>query len=231
MKTSYILLAILAVVTLTSMIATDVLLKQQYDKIDWRNPYQHFEKRSLPSAKHVVIEGTPINEIIVLQSADKPQALIEPGDVKFYRSQQQGDTLFVNFTPDYSGYKNSPRDDAGPEHRILIRLVLRLPTLQTLRAANSRLTVSDFTTDKLGIMLMNSRLRTHKLTISDAFSLTISQHSFAVLGTADRYTSVHASVQDSSGIYLNNTSVNTLTTDVSPKAEVQLRGQALKWLR
>ena len=60
-------------------------------------------------------------------------------------------------------------------------------------------------------------------------TLTEQRGSVAVLGT-DRYKSLRAVVRDSSGIRLNNTQTNAFTPDVSPRAEVQLRGQALRWL-
>ncbi|MVM37715.1 hypothetical protein GO730_09070 [Spirosoma sp. HMF3257] len=228
MKTSYILLAIIALITLMGMVATDVLLKQEYDKIDWRNPYQDFEKRSLPRVNHWVVEGTPANEIMLMHSADKPQALVAPGLVKFFRFRQQGDTAFVSFTPDYSGYQSEPRDEADRE--LSIRLVLWLPDWQTLRVENARLTLSEFKGNKLTIALRNSRLRTNKLIISDSFDLTASANSFAVLG-ADQYKSLRTIVQDSSGVQLNNTQTEAFTKALSPKAEIQVRGQALKWLK
>lgn len=228
MKTSHILLAIIAFVALTGMVATDVLLKQQYDKIDWSNPYQDYKKRSLPTAKHWVIEGTPTNEIIVVKSASTPQALIAPELAKFYQTRQQGDTVFVAFTPDYSGYQSRPRDAADRE--LYTAVVLRLPSLQTLRVKNGRLTLSELTKENLQVTLQNSRLRTDKLAITGAFDLTASQNSFAVLGP-DRYGSLQANIQDSSGVQLNDTQANTLTKQVSPKAEIRLRGQALKWLK
>lgn len=99
MKTSHILLALITVITLTGMVATDLLIKQQYDKIDWRNTYQDFKKQDLPNARHWVVTGTPTSEIIVVKTIDKPQALIAPDEVKFYRVRLQGDTAFVSFTP------------------------------------------------------------------------------------------------------------------------------------
>ena len=229
MKTSHILLALVAVVTLTGMVATNVLLKQQHDKIDWRDPYQNFEKRALPTAKHWVIEGSPINEIVVIKSTDKPQALVWQDAVKFYRTRQQGDTVFVAFTPNFGNYQNEPRSVAY--HQLGVGLVLRLPDLQTVRVKNARLTLSELTADKLTISLQESRLRTNQLKISDSFALTASQNSFAVLGPDDQYKSLQTVVQDSSGIQLNNVRTDAFTTQVSPKAEVQLRGQALKWLK
>lgn len=228
MKTSYILLAIIAIVTLTGMVATDVLLKQQYEKIDWKNPYQNFEQRLLPEAKHWVVEGTPTNEIVITKSTDKSQAFIEPDQAKFYRTHQQGDTVFVAFTPDYSGYHNEARNDA--DRRLGVKLVLQLSDLQTLQIRNARLTLLEFTTDTLAVDLQKSRLRTDKLKVSGLFTLNANQNSFAVFGP-DQYKSLHVIVQDSSGIQLNNTKADILTTNVSPKSEIQLRGQALTWLK
>ncbi|GAB3998332.1 hypothetical protein GCM10028807_45740 [Spirosoma daeguense] len=229
MKTSHILLAIILLVTLTGMVATDVLLKQEYQRIDWKNPYQSFVHRPLPGLKHYVIEGTPIGEIMLLRSTDKAEALIEPEQAKFYKTRQQGDTLFVSFTPEFSGYQGTPREDADYEKSK--HVVLRIADLKSLRVKDSRLTLTDFGTDTLSITLQNSRLRTNKLGVSKGFSINSSQNSFAVLGTEDQYNLLRAVVQDSSGIQLNNTSIKTFVPNVSPKAEIQLRGDALKWLK
>ena len=228
MKTSYSLLALIAVVTLTGMVATDLLLKQQYEKIDWRNTYQDFEKRDLPKARHWVIEGTPTSEIIIVKTIDKPQALIAPDKVKFYRVRLQGDTAFVSFTPDYSGYRNSPQNDAGRE--LGVQLVLRLPNVQALHVENARLTLAGLSTDSLTVSLFLSRLRTHRVTVSKNFALTVAQNSFAMLG-ADQYKSLQAVVADSSGMQLNDSRVDAFAKTVSPNAEIQVKGQALTWLK
>lgn len=229
MKTSYILLAIVAILTLTGMVATDVLLKQQYDKMDWRNPYQNFDKRSLPTVRHWVIEGTPNDEIVVLESIDKPQALIAPDYAKFYRMEQREDTVLVQFVPDYSGNRSEPRSAADRE--LSVQLVLRLPELQTLWIKDGRVTLSELKKDRLQITLQNSRLRTAGVGSLDSCSLIAGQNSFAVFGPTDRYGVLKAVVQDSSGIQLNNTLVENFTVQTSAKAEVRLQGQALKWLK
>lgn len=228
MKTSHILLALITVITLTGMVATDLLIKQQYDKIDWRNTYQDFKKQDLPNAHHWVVTGTPTSEIIVVKTIDKPQALIAPDEVKFYRVRLQGDTAFVSFTPDYSGYRNSPRDDAGRE--LGAQLILRLPSFQALTVNNARLTLSDLSTDSLTVSLSQSRLRTHKVAVSGRFRLNAAQNSFAMLGS-DQYKSLQAVVADSSGMQLNDSRVDAFVRTVSPKAEIQLKGQSLKWLK
>ena len=228
MKTSYILLAILALVTLTGMVTIDVLLKQQYDRVDWRNPYQNFETRSLPTARHWVIEGTPTAEIIVLESADSVQALIAPDFTKFYRTRQQSDTVFVKFTPDYSGDQGEPR--ASADYELTTQLVLRLPNIHTLRITDGRVTLSELRKDSLQVVLQNTRLRTAGVKVSGLFSLVAGRNSFAALG-ADQYKSLQATIRDSSGIWLNDTQVETFAMQAAPKADVQLKGRALKWVK
>ena len=228
MKTSYILLIVIALLTLTGMVATDVLLKQQYDRLDWRNPYQNFEKRALPTARHWVIEGTPNAEIIVLESADVPQALLAPDYAKFYRIQQRGDTVTVKFTPDYDGYGGSPRNDA--DYELNVQVVLRLPKFQTIQIKDGRVTLSELKKDSLRVTLQNSRLRTVGGLIN-SFSLVARQNSYAVLGPKDYYKSIRAVVQDSSGIWLADTPVENFTVQPSLKAEVKLNGRALKWVK
>ncbi|GAB4041255.1 hypothetical protein [Spirosoma gilvum] len=229
MKTSYILLIVITVLTLTGMVATDVLLKQQYEQIDWSNPYQEFEKRPIPNTRHWVIEGTPIMEILVEKSNDKPYVLLEPEQAKFFRQRQVGDTTFVAFTPDYMGGHGEPRMAA--DYRLHVAMVLRVPNLRQVSVQDGRVTIGNLSADTLAIALTNSRLRTSKLTIANSLELMAEQNSFAVLDQTDRYKTMRTTVRDSSGILLNNTPIETFERDIAPKAEIQLRGQALKWLK
>ena len=226
MKTSHILLAIIAIVTLTGMVATDVLLKQQYDKIDWSDAYQNFERRSLSDLKHVVIKGSPDEEIIVEQITGQAQVLIRPERAELFQVQQRGDTAYVTFTSD-ADVRNAPKNDAYRE--LGTGLVLRLPDLQSLRITNGRLTLRERTASALAIHLENTRLRTNFLVVNGPMTVTGSRNSFAVLGT-DRYQSLQAIMQDSSGLQLNDTQTKQFLPNVSAKAEVQLRGRALRWL-
>jgi hypothetical protein len=228
MKTSHILLAIVVLVTLSGMVATDVLLKQQYDQVDWKNPYQDFVKRTVPVAGHVIIEGAPIAEIMVEQSTDTAQVLLLPSMANSFRSRKQGDTLFISYLMNYDGESRNPHNDI--EYELPAGLVLRLPDLQSLRVTNGRLTIQDSRLNQLVLSLQNTRLRTHQLAVSNGFTLTASQNSFVKLGP-DQYKSLQLMVQDSSGIQLNDTQIDVFTKQVSPKAEVQLRGRALTWLK
>ncbi len=224
MKTSHILLLTTAVSTLTGLVATDILLKEQYTKIDWSDKYQTFVRKSLPAVRHLSIEGAPVAEI-VLEKSSRARALVNPAYTRFYRLRQQNDTVFVYFTPKY--VHNNPRDEADNE--LEAGLVLRLPDLQSVHVANGRLTLRGLTPAQLVVDLQNSRLRTDRLTVAGSFALTARQNSFARLG-ADRCQTLRVAVRDSSGIRLNDTQTGAFLPEVSRQAEVQLSGQAVRWL-
>lgn len=209
------------------MVAADVLLKQQYDTIDWNDKYQNFERRALPSVQHYVIESAPIAEVIVEGGSRTPQALLLPSMADSYRAEQRGDTVFVRFTMHYSEGKRSPRDY---NYELSAGLVLRLPKVQSVQFTNGALTLRHLTPDQLNVDLQNSRLRTDHVTVLGSFGLNSRQNSFAALN-ADRYGSMRAVVQDSSGVQLNDVTTEALTAELSPRAEVQLRGRALRWVK
>lgn len=227
MKTSHILLLIIAVVTLTGMVAADVLLKQQYDRIDWNDKYQDFERRTLFPAQHLVIESAPIAEVIIERGTGASQALLLPSMADSYRAEQRGDTVFVRFTMNYREGKRSPRDY---NYEMEAGLVLRLPRLQSVRFTNGGLTLRNLVPAQLTVDLQNSRLRMDNVTVAGPFTLVSRQNSFAALN-AGRYASLRAVVQDSSGVQLNDVQTEAFTSELSPRAEVQLRGRAVQWVK
>jgi hypothetical protein len=228
MKTSYILLALIVLITLMGMSATNVLLKQEYDKLDWSNPLQGFEERALPAARHWVLDG-PINEIVI-ESGSQTQAFVNPNRLN-YQLKQRGDTMFVTYgiaeknAAELHMYaKNSYRDQEEN-----IQLLIRTPDLKSVRMNNGSLTIRKFTLDSLSLFLMNSRLRTNGLAVTRNCAIDIRQCSKVILG-ADQYNSLQALVRDSSAIQLGNTQINKLAVTPSSDANVELTGQALQWL-
>ncbi len=226
MKTSHILLAITLLLTLTGMVAANLLLKNQYQKIDWSNDYQDFVKKPVPTLRHLVIRAAPTAEVIIEKSRDA-QALLLPSMAQSYQTRQRRDTLIIDFTMNYDGQVRDPHNDI--DDALPAGLLLRLPDLQSLRVSNARVTLRNFAPDQLSVSLLNTRLRTSGLSVAGPFNLAVSQNSFAVLDK-DRCGALQLVVQDSSGVRLNNTQAQMFTPTVSPNAEVQLRGKALQWL-
>ncbi|QKZ12892.1 hypothetical protein [Spirosoma sp. KUDC1026] len=225
MKTSYMLLALIVLVTLMGMTATNVLLKQEYDKLDWSNPLQGFDERDLPTVRHWVIDGRRVREIIIEPGA-QAKAFIHPKLTEFYQFRQQGDTVFIE-AADKLGTTAPYRNW---QETASIGLVIRVPTVASIRMSNGLLTVRKFALDSLGVSLVNSRLRTSGLTVTDKCSLNIGRCSKTILG-ADQYALLQAVVRDSSALQLSNTQISKFAFDPSPRAEIELNGRALQWLK
>lgn len=226
MKTSHYLLIAAVLITLTGMVATDVLLTREYKKIDWSDPYQFFARRSLPSATHLVINGTGSRDIFV-ETAQRAQALIAPDDSSYFSFRMQHDTLHVSFNPDTADHQ---RPIQSVWNSRSTGLVLRLPAFVSVRGINTRLTIQERTQPTLDVSLQNSVLFANKLTASPVLRLTETQKSFAILRSGT-YKAVEVVVQDSSAIHIDDTQMDAFSPTLSDQAEVQFRGKATRWVK
>lgn len=223
MKTSTKLLCLLAVITLTGMLSVNSLLKQQYDRIDWNNPYQDFVVKPLPALRHVCISGTPEYGIQIQQGA-KSQALLGPElNASVLEISQQGDTLLVTFNKKGSGW-DGPIDSEWDNYQT--GLVLNLPALSSLYVNNVRANVSGFETNQLSLTAHHARLRTEKIRVPGQLTVQMENHAFAILD-ADTCGILRVTVRDSSGANLERVKPNHLITNVAPGAELRLKGNQL----
>lgn len=224
MKTSIKLLCLLAVVTLTGMLSINHLLKQQYDKIDWNNPYQNFRIKLLPNIQHVRISGMPDAYEVRVQQGAKPQVLLNP-EIKASAVEitQKGDTLLVIVNKKGDGW-DGPIDKDWNSYQAA--LVLNLPALSSLYANNVRAKVSGFDTDQMSLTAHQALLTTEKIRVSGQLTVQTENRAFASLG-ADTCGTLRVTMRDSSGLNLDGIRPGLLLTDVAPKAELRLKGQQL----
>ena len=223
MKTSIKLLCLLAVITLTGMLSVNGLLKQQYDRIDWSNPYQDFVIKPLPVLRHVRISGTPEYGIRIQQGA-KSQALLGPElNASVLEISQQGDTLLVTFNKKGSNW-DGPIDSEWDNYHT--GLVLNLPALSSLYVNNVRANVSGFETDQLSLTAHHARLRTEKIRVPGQLTVQTEKRAFAILD-ADTCGILRVTVRDLSGANLEKVRPDRLITNVAPGAELRLKGNQL----
>jgi hypothetical protein len=226
MKTSYYLLTATVLIALTGMVATDVLLKNEYEKIDWSNQYQFFARCALPSTKHIVVDGTADREILI-ELGQQAQALIAPADSSFFSFRTQHDTLYVSFDP-YTTAHQRPIQTVWNSRSI--GLILRLPALVSVSGINTRLTIQERIQPTLDVSLQNSVLFARQLAVSSSFRLTERETSFALLDKGN-YRSMQLIVQDSSVTHLKDTRMDAFSPTLSDRAEVQFNGQATRWVK
>ena len=231
MKKSTILLALVAFVALSGMVTSNLLLKQEYDKINWSRPYPTFRQQALPNTiRHVVIKTFPVASVVI-EPSDTARMLVKPDLASHLKTQQRADTLFVQFTPpgELSATELNPRDMSSVPWKS-VGLVLRLPRLQSLHATNSWLTVLKFRPELLTVTLNHSRLEALTVSTVGACRLAVSRGSWAQLG-AERFGALAVSVQDSSLLQLLGTTAGVFTREIAPSAGIQFTGGALGLLK
>jgi hypothetical protein len=231
MKPSRILLALVALVGLSGMVANNLLLKQEYDTINWGRPYPTFRRQALPNTiRHVVIETFP-SASVVIEAGDTAQTLVKPDLAIHFKTRRRADTLFVRFMPpgELSPTEFDPRNTQYSPWKG-VGLVLRLSQLQSLYATDSRLTVSKFRPETLAITLNHSRLEAMTLSTVGSCRLAVNRGSWAQLG-AGQFGALAVSVQDSSLLQLLGTTAGVFTKNIAPSASIHLTGGALGLLK
>ena len=231
MKPSTILLALVALVGLSGMVANNLLLKQKYDKINWSRPYPTFRRQALPNTiRHVVIETFPVASVVI-EAGDTARILVKPDLAIHLKTQQRADTLFVQFMPpgELSSGGFRPRDMFSiPKEGV--GLVLHLRELRSLTATDTWLALKRFRPETLAITLNHSRLEALLVSTVGGCRLAVNRGSWAQLGP-NRFGSLAVSAPDSGLVQLLGTTAGVFTKTIAPSASVSLQGGALGLLR
>jgi hypothetical protein len=213
------------------MAANSLLLKQEYDKINWQDHYPTFRRQALPNTiRHVVLETFPVASVVI-ESGDLAQTLVKPSLAAHLKTEQRADTLFVKFMPpgQLSPNEFDPRSllDFPKEG---IGLVLRLPALHSLKATDSWVSLKQFRPETLSINLQHSRLETVGIATSGRCDILARRDSWVQLGS-ERFGALAVTVQDASLLQLRGTTAGVFSKTLSPSASVSLQGAALGLLK
>jgi hypothetical protein len=151
MKKSNLFLMTLGLITIVGMFITNVLLKNEYVKIDLTDPYKNYI--SVPAESYSVLDisgsnGYPIeivhkktNDIKVLRSR-----------LDHFKSNLRNDTLFIQFTG-----SNIPMDQRY-HSSTPAGIVIEKNTLTTIVSTNTHNRISGFTNQDLKLVLKGNSL-------------------------------------------------------------------------
>lgn len=226
MKTSIKLLILTACVALTGLVSVNALLKPEYDRIDWSNPYQNYVREVVPQLRHVQIMGVPDCQVLIRQDAT-PFMLVSPNLSRaFWQTSQRGDTLLLNFGVrgfTSIGPVKEPRTGWATNQA---EIVLNLPILSSLETNNVQVVLEGFLTNSLKIRTKHTLLHTRQLHIADELTIWAYDGSITQLN-ADSCGVLRLFVQDVSRVQLGNIQPTNIRPVVEPRAELWLRGQTL----
>ena len=225
MKTSVILFLLSIAVALTGMVSYNLLLKKEYDKIDWSNPYQFYKPQPIRAASHLVLNGNPNHEFLV-EYSPTASLLVRPEDAYALRYHQTDDTLFIDYKP-IERYTIKPKNMTS--HSFPVRILLRLPDLKQIKASRAHLVVQNFNVDSLTVDTNFTRLTLFNVRVSNSATISLRKESYLEFG-AGSYQQMGMRVYDASGFDLHDAQIKQFNPVISDQTEVRLSGQALKWL-
>ncbi len=238
MKLSAKLLFTLLFLVMAGMLATNFVLKNEYDRIDKSNPYWTFEKMLEQPFRHLKIEGGN-NNLVVFEPAPLASVRVDKKwigpEEENVRAEVRNDTLFIRipfkYDPDDARYRSG--------RQILARIFS--PELLSIEGRNTALVMNKLDQASLDIRLsgkstctvesIRRSLDSVRIFQSDSTRLEFNM-SPNIKGPKQMYIrSMSAEVMGNSRLDINRTEVGDIRLETSEKAVVELTGKVLKKYR
>ena len=238
MKLSTKLLLALLLLISAGMLASNFVLKTEYDKMDKNDPFREYQKILEQSFRHLNISGG--NEaLIVFEPAPVPSVRVSENwiglEQKRVGAEVRNDTLFIRF--------NSGNDDINVrnwmEKRVLVRIFA--PELRSVEGNNTSLQLRKFNQTSLDVTLSGLSICEVQSMLPDLDSVRIfeSDSSQVRLGMSPEYKgsrgmqvhSLEADVRGDSRLKMDRVDVGYLRIQASATAVLELSGAALQKYR
>lgn len=220
MKTSNILLTVAISLFVLVTLCSNLILKNQFDKIDKDDEFYGFARHPVPAFRHVRLQGKNF-ALTEIQQGSKPEIRMLTL-AKFLEWKMSGDTLVVNYKPDWNpGYQ--PRASFGS----LPSIYIIAPKLEGIFANNIRCAVRDYQFDNLvveqkgdGLLFENSSAK--KLTA------TIYDYGYLQLKPDNHFGSTDIDVRDSSTFHAEKDVFTDLKAKIDSSAFINMPGSMLR---
>jgi hypothetical protein len=150
MKLSTTILCTMLVLFATSLLATNILFKRQYDQLDRSDMYWNYNKILERPFRHLIIEGGNVTNIVFKQNKKCSVRLLDywggyqKDSVKAYT---RGDTLHIKFLNKYDNLMSK----SWMENNVLVRIAA--PELLSIQGVNTNLTLNEFRQKALTVSL------------------------------------------------------------------------------
>jgi hypothetical protein len=238
MKTSSLLLIILLCLFTISLIASDLILKSQYNKIDKTDPYWNYTKLSRGSFHHLKIRGGNITRIIF-----SPGPNGSAGALSYWNGSRDGrlktsilnDTLFMELEPRLE----NPGVRDWMKTRALISI--SCPHLLSIDAINTNLDIYKLREKYLGLKLAGKSKMEIESYIPDFDSISVQQKDSSELTfeMADEIKSsgtmhlnaLDARVDGHSLLDVGHFQIQSIRRSIGDTAAIILSGASLKQMK
>lgn len=224
MKTSNQLLIALLALVFIAIVATSMVLKAEYDKIDKDDPYYGYSLENPPSFRAVKLTGN-FQELVQLQPGDAHEIRMHKSVKDEVQWKVQGDTLVVSFNfpvRQQSDFYNAFYSRSA-------RVYVMLPHLSSLNARGVTAKLTGWKQDSLELSMQGSKrgVLLAESTI-DQLSATAMQGGLILLEAGNRVAEAQVVVRDSSSFTAKYDVIDSLDLRADPRAQVALPGSLLR---
>lgn len=221
MKTSNILLTVAVALFVLVSLSSNLVLKNQFDKIDKNDKFYGFTKHPVSAFRYVHLKGKGF-ALTQIESGTSPEIrmLTLP---QYMDLKMSGDTLVMTYKPDWElGYQ--PR---GGGFGSLPSIYIIAPKLEGIISDNVRCVVKDYRFDDLtviqkgdGLLLNNSSVRN--------FTATISDYAYLKLNPDSRIETANIDIRDSSTLNAEKDIFKDFHARIDSSAYISMPGSMLK---
>jgi hypothetical protein len=226
MKTSNRLLTVLLAITLVAILSSNLVLKAEYEKIDFKDPFYGYQAQQLPTFKVVKLNGGHTG-LIQLQPGTGYEVRVSVKDSNQVKWQIRNDTLELSYL--WTGQPYFYR--VGDALRQPPVVYIFAPVLHTILARGSTCKLTGW--KEADWILLHEGQRSTMLLSNNtirSLSATIQQNGFLQIGPENRIGTARVQVNDSSSFLVQQDVFESVDIRADSLAGVQLPGALLKKL-
>jgi hypothetical protein len=226
MKTSNRLLIALLAVTLAAILSSSLVLKAEYEKIDFKDPFYGYQTAQLPPFKAVKLSGGHAG-LIQLQPGTSYEVRVSAKDSNQVKWQVRNDTLELSYLWTGQPYFYRVGDAL---HQPPVAYIFA-PKLQAILAQGSTCKLKDWKEadwvlyhegQRSAMLLSNNTIR--------SLSATVQRNGYLQIDPANRINTAQVQVNDSSSFLVQQDVFGSVDIHADSLAGVQLPGALLKRL-
>ncbi|CAN5305187.1 hypothetical protein BH23BAC1_BH23BAC1_23940 [soil metagenome] len=220
MKKSDKLILGLFIVMVMGIFSTNMILKAEFDKINFKDIYHNYSQQSLTYFKNIRLEGS-YGGLIQIQKGQETEIRILKGNVNHFHWEIVGDTLILIYNNDWKPYNYRTEDAFDLEPTAFI-IAPELKSI-TAKGVNCKLTDWEEREWKLihqghnsGMFLSNNKIETLQADLKQGGLLSI--------GSKNSIKNANFQIQDTSSFVIEKDVFEVLNIRTDPKASIRIPG-------
>lgn len=220
MKNSNKLIVGLLIAMILGIFSTNLVLKAEFDKINFKDIYHNYSQESLPSFKAVRLEGS-YGGLFQIQQGNESEIRILDGNINHLKWHVSGDTLILFYNNDWKPYNYRP----GDAFNFAPTAFITSPHLQSLYAKGVNCKITGWEEmewdlkqegNNSGMLLSDNEI--------EKLSVNLEQGGLLAIGSRNDIKNANFHIQDTSSFVIEKDVFKTLVIKSDSSASIKIPG-------